>query len=85
MVHSGCQESIDLAVYLDLNTPLNLNQLKTSEGCITHSKMSDSVAALEDLVSKWCQQIEKVKGHLVDTIYGQVVGVVFRCWQTGIR
>jgi len=65
----GCQESIDQAVYLDLNTPLNLNQLKTSDGCITHSKMADSVTALEDLVSKWCQQIEKVKGHHTNTTY----------------
>lgn len=60
MLPSGCQESIDQAVYFDLNTSLNLSQLKTSEGCINHSKMADSVTTLEDLISRWCQQIEKV-------------------------
>ena len=56
----GCQESIDQAVYLDLKTSVDLGKLKTSEGCITHSKIADSVTALEELVMGWCQQIEKV-------------------------
>ena len=39
---------------------MDLNKLKTSEGCVTHSKISDTVEALEDLVLRWCQQIEQV-------------------------
>ena len=57
---TGTQKSINEAVYLSLQTPLKLERLKTSEGCITHARQPDTVAALEDLVAKWCQQIEQV-------------------------
>ena len=56
----GSQRSIEEAVYLNLSTSVDLSKLKTSEGCTFHSKVSESVAALEDLVSGWCQQIEQV-------------------------
>ena len=59
-IFSGSQQSIDEAVHLSLETGVDLDKLKTSEGCITHSRMTETVAALEDLVLGWCQQIEQV-------------------------
>lgn len=58
--HAGAQKSIDEAVYLILETPVELDRLKTSEGCISHAKQPETVAALEELVTKWCKQIEQV-------------------------
>lgn len=40
---------------------MDLNKLKTSEGCTFHSKVPETVTALEDLVLGWCQQIEQVR------------------------
>lgn len=59
-VESGSQQSIEAAVYLNLRTSVDLCKLKTSEGCIFHSKVAESVTALEDLVLGWCHQIEQV-------------------------
>ena len=56
----GSQKSVQEAVYLDLTTTVDLNKLKTAEGCSVYSKSSDTVAALEELVTGWCQQIEQV-------------------------
>lgn len=56
----GSQKSIEEAVYLNLFTRVDLCKVKTSEGCIVLSKMPEIVAALEDLVQEWCQQIEQV-------------------------
>lgn len=39
---------------------MDLNKLKTAEGCSVYSKSSETVAALEELVTGWCQQIEQV-------------------------
>lgn len=58
---SGSQLSIEEAVYLNLDTSIDLNKLSTCDGCVTHSKLLESVTALEDLVSGWCQQIEQVQ------------------------
>lgn len=57
----GSQQSIEAAVYLNLRTIVDLNKLKTSEGCTFHSKVPETVTALEDLVLGWCQQIEQVR------------------------
>ena len=57
----GAQQSIDDAVYLHLETVVELDKLKTSEGCITNTRSPETVAALEELVTKWCQQIELVR------------------------
>lgn len=59
-VFLGSQKSIEEAVYLNLATTFDLTKLKTSDGCAFHSKVTESVAALEELVSGWCQQIEQV-------------------------
>ena len=48
-------------MYLNLRTSVDLNKLKTSEGCIFYSKVAECVTALEDLVLGWCQQIEQVQ------------------------
>ena len=40
---------------------MELGRLSTSEGCISHAKQLEVVAALEELVTKWCQQIEQVQ------------------------
>lgn len=39
---------------------LDLRQLSTSEGCISSAKQADTVDALEQLVTVWCQQVERV-------------------------
>ena len=57
---SGAQHSIDNAVYLHLDTAVELDKLKTAEGCITNARSAEVVAALEELVTQWCQQIEQV-------------------------
>ena len=57
---SGAQHSIDNAVYLHLDTTVELDKLKTAEGCITNARSAEVVAALEELVTQWCQQIEQV-------------------------
>lgn len=59
-MHVGAQKSIDEAVYLTLETPVELDRLKTSEGCISHAKQPETIAALEELVMRWCKQIEQV-------------------------
>ena len=56
----GAQKSISEAVYLTLETPVELGRLSTSEGCVTHARQLETVAALEELVAQWCQQIEQV-------------------------
>lgn len=56
----GSQQSIEEAVYLNLTTTVDLTKLKTAEGCSFHSKIPETVAALEELVLGWCQQIEQV-------------------------
>ena len=84
-VSIGSQKSIDEAVYLNLSTNVDLSKLKTSEGCTFHSKVSESVAALEDLVSRWCQQIEQVSGNsrsLDITVYTRMTS---RFWQRAVR
>jgi len=60
LLSPGAQQSIDDAVYLHLETVVELDKLKTSEGCITNARSPETVAALEELVTKWCQQIEQV-------------------------
>ena len=66
---TGTQKSINEAVYLSVQTPLKLERLATSEGCIIHAKQPDTVAALEDLVAKWCQQIEQVCYSVIPGVY----------------
>ena len=56
----GAQKSIDEAVYLSLQTPVELERLSTSEGCINYAKQPDTISALEELVAQWCHQIEQV-------------------------
>ena len=56
----GAQQSIDDSIYLNLETVVELDKLKTSEGCITNAPSPETVAALEELVTKWYQQIEQV-------------------------
>lgn len=60
VINIGSQKSIEDAVYLNVNTSVDLSKLRTSEGCIFYSKLSDTVTALEELVLGWCQQIEQV-------------------------
>ena len=57
---AGAQRSINDAVYLTLQTSVELEKLSTSDGCITHARQPDTVAALEELVAEWCHQIEQV-------------------------
>lgn len=64
---SGAQQSIDSAVYLHLDTTVELDKLRTAEGCITNARSPEVVAALEELVTQWCQQIEQV---CVCVLYG---------------
>ena len=47
-------------MYLHLDTTVELDKLKTAEGCITNARSPEVVAALEELVTQWCQQIEQV-------------------------
>ncbi len=56
----GAQQSINEAVYLSLDTAVEVEKLRTSEGCITHSRIPEVVTSLEALVLTWCQQIEQV-------------------------
>ena len=39
---------------------MELDKLKTAEGCITNARSPEVVTALEELVTQWCQQIEQV-------------------------
>ena len=59
-LYTGAQKSINEAVYLTLESPVELEKLSTSEGCVTHARQLDTVTALEELVVQWCQQIEQV-------------------------
>lgn len=58
---TGSQKSIDEAVHLSLHTAVKLEKLATSDGCKFHAMQPETVAGLEDLVTDWCQQIEKVQ------------------------
>lgn len=60
-VHTtGAQKSINDAVHLSMDTVIDLDTLKTSEGCISASKNPETVAGLEQLIGLWCQQVEDV-------------------------
>lgn len=56
----GAQQSVSEAVHLGRDTPVNLDNLKTAEGCIANARSAETVALLEKLVVGWCQQIERV-------------------------
>lgn len=56
----GAQKSINDAVHLSMDTLIDLDTLKTSEGCISASKNPEMVAGLEQLIGLWCQQVEDV-------------------------
>lgn len=61
LVHTtGAQKSINDAVHLSMDTVIDLDTLKTSEGCISASKNPETVAGLEQLIGLWCQQVEDV-------------------------
>lgn len=47
-------------MYLSLVSIVDLDKLRTSDGCITNSRLPEVVSALEDLANGWCQQIEQV-------------------------
>ena len=60
---------------------MDLSKLATSDGVIAGARLTDTVNALEELTSGWCQQIEQVstsvfppkfciKMHLVMLIIG---------------
>lgn len=61
MFASAAQQSINDAVYLSLDTIVDLNKLATSEGVITNARLPETVDALEELTAGWCQQIEQVR------------------------
>lgn len=56
----GAQQSVSEAVHLSLDVAIDLKQLSTSEGCIGSAKQADIVDVLEELVTVWCQQVERV-------------------------
>lgn len=56
----GAQQSIHEAVYLSLDTSIDLVRLSTSEGVISNARVAETVDALEKLTEGWCQQIEQV-------------------------
>ena len=58
---SAAQQSIHEAVYLKLDTSVDLGKLATSEGVIANARVAETVDALEQLTAGWCQQIEQVK------------------------
>lgn len=60
VLSSGAQQSINEAVHLSLDVTFDLKQLSTSEGCISSAKQADTVDMLEQLVTVWCQQVERV-------------------------
>ena len=88
---TGAQKSINEAVYLSLESPVELEKLSTSEGCVIHARQLDTVAALEELVLQWCQQIEQVYTFcnlIVTMCNGQSNLCTLnlpRCWQRGVR
>ena len=57
---SAAQQSIHEAVYLKLDTSIDLGRLATSEGVIANARVAETVDALEQLTAGWCQQIEQV-------------------------
>ena len=59
-IASAAQQSINDAVYLSLDTSVDLNKLATSEGVIANARLPETVDALEELTGGWCQQIEQV-------------------------
>lgn len=59
-VTAAAQQSINEAVHLRLETSVDLSKLATSDGVIASARLTDTVNALEELTSGWCQQIEQV-------------------------
>lgn len=45
---------------MGLETSVDLSKLGTSEGVIANARIPETVDALEELTSGWCQQIEQV-------------------------
>lgn len=84
---AGAQKSINDAVYLTLQAPVDLEGLSTSEGCITHARQPDTVAALEELVAQWCHQIEQVLVLQLTqhTVLKYSLSHVYRFWLRGVR
>ena len=62
---SAAQQSIHEAVYLKLDTSVDLGKLATSEGVIANARVAETVDALEQLTAGWCQQIEQVQNSLL--------------------
>ena len=61
MTSLAAQQSINEAVYLKLETSVDLGKLATSEGVIANARVAETVDALEELTAGWCQQIEQVE------------------------
>lgn len=43
---------------------MDLDKLRSSDGCIASARLPEVVTALEELASGWCQQIEQVSVNI---------------------
>ena len=60
LISSDAQKGVESAVYFPLECRVDLNSLRTAEGCVTAAKTPDTVVTLEELASSWCAMVEQI-------------------------
>ena len=59
IIVTGAQQSADSAVTL-VTANVDMSEIRNAQDCITASSNLELLAALEEVVSMWCKQIEQV-------------------------
>ena len=57
---ADADKSIKSAVFFPLECSVDLDTIRTAEGCLAGSKSPDTVAALEGLATEWCHMVEQI-------------------------
>ena len=57
---ADADKSIKSAVFFPLDCSVDLDTIRTAEGCLAGSKSPDTVAALEGLATEWCHMVEQI-------------------------
>ena len=57
---ADAEKSIESAVFFPLECNVDLDTLRTAEGCTAGSKSPETVATLEGLATEWCHMVEQI-------------------------
>ena len=49
-----------------------VDSLQTVDDCLAAAGSRDQVVVLEEITSIWCEQVEKVRGHLFRDLGGRI-------------